>query len=170
VLEGVKDLSSFIAKTEADFARLPVFAGPMANMGLRRKSGQGLKEWKTAATRLEALLSGGGAAAAGGSGAVVAGLKAEVPVFVRLLEGLIEYVRGAPAETARFTRDEETLRQVAEEMVRRPSSTESPAITTAARSPPRARQIPFAADATAASRHDRGPAGQGVTLQTDRVS
>ncbi len=87
-------------------------------MGLCRKSGQGLKEWKRTAARLEALLSGGEGVAAGDSQALVAGLETEVPVFVRLLEGLIEYVRGVPVEMARFTRDDETLRQVAEDMAR----------------------------------------------------
>jgi len=111
--EGARDLSTYIAITQADFARLPAFVRPMTNMGLRRKSGQGLKEWKATAARLEALLFGAGGAA--GAPGVPAGLEEELPRFLRSLEGLVEHVRGVPLEMARFTRDEETLRQVAED-------------------------------------------------------
>jgi NAD(P)-dependent dehydrogenase (short-subunit alcohol dehydrogenase family) len=92
----VRQLAGILNETETEFNRLPVFVRPMARQGFKSKSGQSLADWK----RLLSTLETG---------------KSPVPLNLsEMLEKLAGYYRDVPKETARFTRDEQTLRQVAE--------------------------------------------------------
>jgi NAD(P)-dependent dehydrogenase (short-subunit alcohol dehydrogenase family) len=89
-----------IAQTEAEFNQLPAFVRPLARSGFKGKSGQSLQDWKRMAGRLADLFVSKSA------------LSDEFPRLDDLLKRLVEYYRGVPAETARFTRDAEMLEQV----------------------------------------------------------
>jgi NAD(P)-dependent dehydrogenase (short-subunit alcohol dehydrogenase family) len=92
----VTKLLHILEETEAEFQKLPVFVRPMAKGGFKNKAGRSLADWQRLASALE-------------SGA------APTPVNMgELLEKLATYYREAPMETARFTRDEATLKMVTE--------------------------------------------------------
>jgi NAD(P)-dependent dehydrogenase (short-subunit alcohol dehydrogenase family) len=92
----VTKLLQILEETEAEFQKLPVFVRPMAKGGFKTKAGRSLADWQRLASAL-------------GSGA------APTPVNMgELLEKLATYYREAPMETARFTRDEATLKMVTE--------------------------------------------------------
>lgn len=89
-------LSNILDETEAEFGSLPVFVRPMAKGGFKSKTGMSLADWQ----RLASSLVSGAAPVPGKMG--------------ELLEKLATYYREAPMETARFTRDEATLKMVTE--------------------------------------------------------
>ncbi|MBW6465430.1 MAG: SDR family oxidoreductase [Brevefilum sp.] len=92
----VTKLLQILEETEAEFQKLPVFVRPMAKGGFKNKAGRSLADWQRLASSL-------------GSGA------ASIPANMgELLEKLATYYREAPTETARFTRDEATLKMVTE--------------------------------------------------------
>ena len=92
----IRQLVNIFIETEEEFNRLPIFVRPMARQGFKTKAGQSLADWKRLLVALEA-----------GSSPIPLNLS-------EMLEKLAGYYREVPKETARFTRDEETLRQVAE--------------------------------------------------------
>lgn len=99
IVEGsvlIRQLVNILIETEEEFNRLPIFVRPMARQGFKTKSGKSLADWKRLLIALEANPS-------------------PVPLNLsEMLEKLANYYREVPKETARFTRDGETLRQVAE--------------------------------------------------------
>jgi 2-hydroxycyclohexanecarboxyl-CoA dehydrogenase len=99
-LETIKQLQAILIETEAEFNKLPAFIRPMARNGFKGKAGQSLGDWQKALSTLQAEVETGKPP----SQANLAGL----------LEKLTVYFRDVPRETARFTKDAEFLRQVAE--------------------------------------------------------
>lgn len=96
-------LEAILAETAADFERLPIFIRPLARSGFKGKAGQSLQDWQRTASGLRT--------------AVELGQPVDAPRLQGLLEKLIGYVQGVPAETARFTKDQALLAQVSERMV-----------------------------------------------------
>ncbi|MFU8827668.1 MAG: SDR family NAD(P)-dependent oxidoreductase [Brevefilum sp.] len=89
-------LLAILDETEAEFGQLPVFVRPMAKAGFKGKAGQSLSDWQ----RLAASLTRS-------DGSLPANLAEQ-------LNKLARYYRETPQETARFTKDEATLRMVTE--------------------------------------------------------
>lgn len=101
-------LREIVAGIEADFAKLPAFVRPMARAGFKGRAGQSLQDWARTAAGLAGILE----RAAGGEAAAQAELRVSSPRLTGLLGKLIVYLQGVPAETARFTKDAEFLREV----------------------------------------------------------
>ncbi len=97
-------LSEILAATGEEFNQLPMFARPMARSGFKRKAGLRLQDWAHNATEISALLSASD------------GLQPEqisrLEKYRQQFKDLQAYYQGVPAETARFTRDQEMLRIV----------------------------------------------------------
>jgi hypothetical protein len=89
-------LAQILTETDAEFNRLPIFVRPMARQGFKSKAGQSLPDWQRTIAALE--------------------VNPDVPPqnLSERLDKLANYYRDVPKETARFTRDEEMLRQVAQ--------------------------------------------------------
>lgn len=100
-LDLSRRLEDVIAQTGAEFDRLPIFVRPIARRGFRGKAGQSLQDWARTATDLVEHLERGT-------------LPPDLARIVALLDQLVVYYEGVPAETARFTSDAEMLRQVEE--------------------------------------------------------
>ena len=94
--ELIHNLAAILADTDAELNRLPVFVRPIARQGFKSKTGHSISDWQ----RLLSSLAAGTAAPPAG--------------FVERLDKLADYYRDVPKETARFTRDAETLRHVAD--------------------------------------------------------
>lgn len=103
-LNRVERLREVIGETEAEFGKLPVFVRPMARAGFKKKSGMSLQDWSQALSRLGAQLQPGRGATAGPG--------FEYPQWRQSLEKLGVYYAETPAETARFTKDEQVLGEV----------------------------------------------------------
>jgi NAD(P)-dependent dehydrogenase (short-subunit alcohol dehydrogenase family) len=99
-LELVRQLAVSLIETEAEFNKLPAFIRPMARNGFKSKAGQSLADWQRTLAQLEADLQ--------------AGNYPTQPNLTGLLQKLSVYFRDVPKETARFTRDEDFLRQIGE--------------------------------------------------------
>lgn len=97
----VERLRGMIGETEAEFGKLPVFVRPMARAGFKKKSGMSLQDWSRALSRLQAQLQG----ATSGPGFAYSEWRES-------LEKLGVYYAETPAETARFTKDEQVLGEV----------------------------------------------------------
>lgn len=92
--ECFHQFSGVLTETEAEFNQLPVFVRPIAKQGFKNKTGASLSDWQRLAAGLES---------------------GETPMpanFHLQLDQLAKYYREVPQETARFTRDEETLKQI----------------------------------------------------------
>ena len=87
------DLARILTETEAEFARLPIFVRPLARSGFKAKSGQSFMDWRRT---VEHLAQNGPTSS-------------DLP---RQLQKLLAYYQGVPAETARFTKDPATLREI----------------------------------------------------------
>ncbi len=94
--ELIRQLANILTETDAELNRLPIFVRPMARQGFKSKAGQSLADWRRMLSTLET-----------GTASAPANLAEQ-------LEKLASYYRDVPKETARFTRDAEMLRQVAE--------------------------------------------------------
>ena len=91
-----QELSAILNETEIEIGKLPVFVRPIAKNGFKIKSGMSLSDWQ----RLVSDLASG-----------------VIPIPNQMgekLAALAVYYREVPMETARFTKDEETLQMVAE--------------------------------------------------------
>jgi len=91
------DLARILTETEAEFARLPIFVRPLARAGFKAKSGLSFPDWRHTVKQLTAALQQNRP------------VTADLP---RLLQKLVTYYEGVPAETARFTKDPAILRQI----------------------------------------------------------
>jgi NAD(P)-dependent dehydrogenase (short-subunit alcohol dehydrogenase family) len=96
----VDALLEILAATGKEFEKLPVFVRPMARGGFKGKSGQSLESWQRSLSVLKERLEKGS--------------REGVEASLVSLDKLVDYYRGVPRETGRFTRDQEMLRQVAE--------------------------------------------------------
>ena len=93
-------LKQILLETRKEFERLPIFVRPISRSGFKSKSGSSLEEWQALLENLEerpTQISTEEAAA----------------IHARL-DKLAGYYQGVPAETARFTRDQEFLTAVAQ--------------------------------------------------------
>jgi hypothetical protein len=103
-----RKLQAVIEQTGAGFNRLPAFVRPMARRGFKKKAGRSLEDWTHTLTLLAGQLEG----AAAWNPAAERSLRASLPELQSSLVRLSVYFREVPEETARFSRDEELLRQV----------------------------------------------------------
>ncbi len=103
-------LAGYVAQIDAEFDKLPLFARPMARGDFKAKAGQSVSDWARTAADLVALLD----RAQAGDAAALAELRGGYPRLAGLLERFAAYCRAVPAGAARFTKDQEFLRQVAE--------------------------------------------------------
>jgi NAD(P)-dependent dehydrogenase (short-subunit alcohol dehydrogenase family) len=95
-IDLIRQLARMLTETEAEFNRLPIFVRPMARQGFKNKCGQSLADWQRLLAKMETN-------------------PADRPNDLsERLEKLARYYRDVPKETARFTRDADLLRQVAE--------------------------------------------------------
>ena len=93
-VELLRELAQILEETEEEFQQLPIFVRPMAKQGFKRKAGGSLTDWHKL---IGALISD------------------DVKIssdFKQNLERLAQYFREVPTETARFTQDEETLKEI----------------------------------------------------------
>ncbi|MCB0247218.1 MAG: hypothetical protein KDI07_01470, partial [Anaerolineae bacterium] len=81
----------------------------------KRKAGQSVQDWRRTLDRFGQLIE----QAAGDQPQQAAQVAAESPLMAARLEELASYFEAVPAETARFTRDEELVRNVAKVMAER---------------------------------------------------
>lgn len=88
------ELAAILAETESEFQQLPVFVRPIAKGGFKRKAGASLADWQE---RVRGLASG---------------QTNRHPDLGDQLEALAVYYKDVPSETARFTRDEKTLKEI----------------------------------------------------------
>jgi hypothetical protein len=95
-VELIRQLAQILTETDAEFTRLPIFVRPMARQGFKSKAGQSLPDWQRTIAALEASPA------------------APPQNLSERLDKLANYYRDVPKETARFTRDEEMLRQISE--------------------------------------------------------
>ncbi|HTP07168.1 MAG TPA: SDR family oxidoreductase, partial [Anaerolineae bacterium] len=95
-VELIRQLAHILAETEAEFNRLPIFVRSMARQGFKSKAGQSLPDWQRMIATLEANPA------------------APPQNLSERLDKLANYYRDVPKETARFTRDEDLLRQITE--------------------------------------------------------
>lgn len=92
----LQELAQILVETEAEFNKLPIFVRPLAKNGFKTKAGISLPGWQQL---LAALISG----------------ESTIPENMsQRLEALAKYFREVPKETARFTKDEATLKMVTE--------------------------------------------------------
>ncbi len=90
----LKELDQILDETEEEFQQLPAFVRPIARRGFKRKAGASLADWQNL---VDSLISG----------------EARMPSDLKPnLDRLSQYFREVPAETARFTRDEQTLNEI----------------------------------------------------------
>lgn len=106
-LEGSRALQDILAKTESEFNQMPIFVRPLARNGFKSKTGRSAQEWMRAAKQLTDQLQT--AAQNGSDSKMLAPIRAQTH---RDLNGLRTYYAAMPAETARFTRDANLLREV----------------------------------------------------------
>ena len=96
-------LARILANTGDELDQLPVFARPMARSGFKKKAGLRLQDWTRNTADIILLLEGG---------KMDDNARQQLHAFHARLNGLSVYYRDVPAETARFTRDEQMLNMV----------------------------------------------------------
>lgn len=102
-------LGDVLAQVGEEFNRLPVFVRPLARNGFKNKAGQSLPGW----TRTIAGLADDLRRAAAGDPQTIAEITSSLPQLNQLLDRLATYFHEVPAETARFTKDEKILQEIA---------------------------------------------------------
>jgi hypothetical protein len=96
-----------VGETAANFERFPIFIRPFARNGFKTKAELNLQDWQHTAHQWAELFR----KAAGGDLAAVDLLSQEEARAAGLLQKLRTYFLGEPAEAARFTKDEQFLRE-----------------------------------------------------------
>jgi NAD(P)-dependent dehydrogenase (short-subunit alcohol dehydrogenase family) len=110
-----KHLQDAIAETAAEFDQLPIFVRPMARNGFKSKAGQSINDWARIADQLTTTLR----QIQQGDAVAAQRLRNDAPRLIDLLHKLIVYYQGVPTQAARFTKDTEFLRQVAQQTLKR---------------------------------------------------
>jgi len=105
ILATIEKLDAILIETASEFNKLPAFIRPIARSGFKSKSGQSLADWKRSLLLLRSEMETSRSSS-----------RKDLPV---LLEKLTNYFRDVPKETARFTKDKDFLRQVAETSLQR---------------------------------------------------
>jgi NAD(P)-dependent dehydrogenase (short-subunit alcohol dehydrogenase family) len=106
-----RKLEAMLDETGEEFRRLPAFIRPMARNGFRSKAGMALESWQRLAAEVQRELK--------------AAKAPSQPDLYACLEKLIVYFRDVPRETARFSKDQDFLRQVSETSARRVETLEA---------------------------------------------
>jgi 3-hydroxybutyrate dehydrogenase len=109
-LDVSKKMVNLILETEAEFNKLPVFVRPMARAGFKNKAGQSMQDWTRLLAELHSLLQ----RATAGDAAALGQVRAARAGWVDRLTKLVVYYQGVPAETARFTKDQDMLAEVSQ--------------------------------------------------------
>jgi hypothetical protein len=107
-----KQLEEALSRTQAELKQVPALIRPMAAGSFKSKAGCSVRDWLETAEALSAALSDQDADA-------VTRVKDELPDLRESLVRLQTYYHEAPAEGARNIRDEETRREMAEQMAQR---------------------------------------------------
>ena len=107
-----RGLLADLQQTQTDLKKVPALIRPVARGAFKSKSGQSIEDWLQTAEDLVAVFEG----ANGGASAAVRG---DFPGLAGRLEGLEKYYREAPAENARFVREESEREAMVAEMARR---------------------------------------------------
>ncbi len=87
-------IEQILKDTEGEFKDLPTFARPMAKQGFKNKAGMSLSDWQRTLSNFES------------------GEPSSSPNLYEKLNKLAKYYREVPQEMARFTNDENFLREV----------------------------------------------------------
>jgi NAD(P)-dependent dehydrogenase (short-subunit alcohol dehydrogenase family) len=95
-------LQVVLQETEEEFNQMPFFARPMAKSGFKSKAGKGIADWRREADAFHERVEV----------AVASHQPSAVPKLQSQLEQLASYYIAMPAETARFIRDEATIKYV----------------------------------------------------------
>lgn len=112
-----RELSTVVDRMEEGFNRLPMFIRPIAVSALRKQTGLNLREWRNWTSE---LLAGAGELSRtgrdGDTGLIPGSARRLVTSedWEGALLGLAGYLKGIPEQVARFTKDQEGLRQLAE--------------------------------------------------------
>ncbi|MDA8097413.1 MAG: SDR family NAD(P)-dependent oxidoreductase [Clostridia bacterium] len=112
-----RELSTVVDRMEEGFNRLPMFIRPIAVSALRKQTGLNLREWRNWTSE---LLAGAGELSRTGRDGDTGLIPGSVRRLVAsedwegALLGLAGYLKGIPEQVARFTKDQEGLRQLAE--------------------------------------------------------
>lgn len=97
--ENLRELAAevlqVVQENEAKLLELPAFIRPLARRGFQTKTGRNFTGWREI---LQPLVNG----------------ENPGPELSGLLSGLVQYIENSPREVAKFTRDEATLKQVAD--------------------------------------------------------
>lgn len=109
-----RELEDILKTTEQEFNQFPLFARPMARSGFKRKAGQSVQDWQRSLARFSDLIE-----RAMHDPAAKPQLSAESARMAQRLEQLASYFEAVPVETARFTKDQEMLRNVSRIMAER---------------------------------------------------
>jgi len=92
----LQELAQILKETDEEFGQLPVFVRPIAKQGFKRKAGASLADWQAFVQSLTKDSTG-------------------IPSnFKQNLDKLNQYFSEVPAETARFTRDEQMIKEITE--------------------------------------------------------
>ena len=110
-----KKLYEYLLKTEEEFNQLPAFARPMARSGFKKKARLRCQDWLARVDELSQTL----AASLNSSEEGFNKRRSLFSSSAELLPFLGAYFHDVPRETARFTRDEEFIRQITQEMAER---------------------------------------------------
>jgi NAD(P)-dependent dehydrogenase (short-subunit alcohol dehydrogenase family) len=106
LLDYLNQVAEMISTTAGEFEKLPVFVRPIARRGFKNKSGWSIEEWqRVLASNCDKLSA---------SIQYSHPLPAELHALLPHMQPLSDYFREVPRETARFTRDVDLLRQVAD--------------------------------------------------------
>lgn len=98
----VRQFYAGLADTTAEFDQLPIFIRPLARAGFKSKAGLSLQDWqREAGSLLQAAESADNVA-----------MRSSLARLTPLLDRLVDYYQGVPAETARFSKDQAFLDEV----------------------------------------------------------
>lgn len=98
----VRQFYAGLADTTAEFDQLPIFIRPLARAGFKSKAGLSLQDWqREAGSLLQAAESADNVA-----------MRSSLARLTPLLDRLVDYYQGVPAETARFSKDPAFLAEV----------------------------------------------------------
>jgi meso-butanediol dehydrogenase / (S,S)-butanediol dehydrogenase / diacetyl reductase len=107
--ELAQQIEVMINETEEEFARLPVFAKPLARQSFKQKTGKNLPDWHRSVNELIHQVRNAGYSPEGRKL-----LLSRLPAWKKAINQLAAYYRGVPAATAIMTRDQEFLQHVRE--------------------------------------------------------
>ncbi len=102
LLEITSQFEAIILETAKEFDQLPAFVRPIARSGFKGKTGMSIQDWKLSAAGLHEVVRSGDLTA----------INAAANHIKPFLPKLSAYYHNVPAETARFSRDQDFLTEV----------------------------------------------------------